>query len=82
MHLVEHQRQRVLDRRQARRRAGRRIRLLLFFQRVRRVVGGDDLHAAVEQGLPEPAVVVGRLQRRIHLHERAEPGVVVGVEQQ
>ena len=32
--------------------------------------------------LPQPAVVVGRFERRVHLHERAEPGVVVDVEEQ
>ena len=51
MHFVEHQRQRVLDRRQARGRM--RVGLLLFFERVRRMIGGDDLDPAVAQRLPQ-----------------------------
>ena len=78
--FVEHQGERILDGRQAGRRC--RVGLLLFFERVRRVVGGDDLDAAVERAPARAAVVVGRLERRIHLDERAEPGVVVDVEQQ
>ena len=82
--FVEHQGQRVFDRRQARRRAAvaGRIGLALFFERVRGVIGRDDLNAAVQQRLPQPAVVVGRFQRRVHLHERAQAGVVVDVEEQ
>ena len=78
--FVQHQRERVLDGRHAGRRC--RVGLLLFFERVRGVVGGDHLQAAVAQCLPQSLVVVARFQRRIHLHERAEPRVVVDVEQQ
>ena len=56
--FVEHQRQRVLDGRQAGGRCG--VGLLLLFERVGGVVGGDHLDAAVEQGLPELPIVVGR----------------------
>ena len=45
MNFVEHQRERIFDGRQAGGRSG--VGPLLFFQRVRRMIGGDDLQPAV-----------------------------------
>ena len=49
VHFVEHQGERILDGGQAGGRGG--VGALLFFERVRGVVGGDDLEAAVERVL-------------------------------
>ena len=48
--LVEHQRQRILDGRQSGRRL--RIRLLLFLERVRRVIGRHNLNSPIAETLP------------------------------
>ena len=54
----------------------------LLFGCVRRMIGGPHLQGAGLQPGPDRAGIVGRLHRRVHLHERAEPGVVVGGEQE
>src|SRR3972149_6733409 len=49
---------------------------------MRSMIRGDDLDAAVAECLPELPVVVGRLERRIHLHQRTQSSIVVDVEEQ
>ena len=66
MDFVQHECERIFDCRQTRWRAAmpRRIWHSLFFERMGCVIGGDDLNAAIEQCLPQAAVVVRRFERR------------------
>ena len=46
------------------------------------MVGGDDLDRAFVQAAPERLAVGGRLERRVHLGEGAEPAVVGDIEEE
>ncbi len=74
-YLIQHQRQRILHRRQTRWRG--RVRPPLFFERVGRVIGGHNFQSAVGERLPQPSIVFARFERRVHLHECAESRVIV-----
>ena len=58
MDLVEHQSQRVFDRRQARRRS--RVGALFFLERVGCMIGRDYLQSPISQSLPKPLVIFAR----------------------
>ena len=54
-----------------------RIRLRLFLQRVRRVVGAEHVDDALRDAAPYAVAMAGRAHRRVHLQQRAEPRIVV-----
>ena len=59
-----------------------RIGQRLLLQRVRRVVGAEDVGGAVGDAGPDAVAMRGVAHRRVHLQQRAEPRIVVGGEGQ
>jgi len=60
-------------------RAGHRLEigLLLFLQRMGRMIGGDKVDAVVKQGFEQTFLVLLRLDGRVPFDERAQPLVVL-----
>ena len=64
--------------------AGRalRIGLGLFLQRMRRMIGAENIDDALRHAVPDVIAMARAAHRRIHLQPRAEPRIIVGTQSQ
>jgi|GEM_PF-27836 len=80
VHMIEHDRHEGLDAGHAGR--ALRIGLCFFFQSVRRMVGAENVGNALRDREPEVLAMAPVPNRRIHLHHRAEPRIIIRAEGQ
>ncbi|MCY1314558.1 hypothetical protein D9M70_652210 [compost metagenome] len=76
IHMVKHDRHQRLHTGHAGRRC--RIWLLLFFQRMRRMVGTEHINDTLINALPDTIAMALVTYRRVHLNEITECRILIG----